>query len=974
MRWRRIPVAELPIGTVTFLFTDVEGSTHLWERDPTAMRAATARHDAIVEEQVARRSGVVVRPRGEGDSRFAVFGRASDAVAAAAALQGALCAEVWPTPQPLRVRLALHTGEADLRDGDYYGAAVNRCARLRAIAHGGQVLLSQATYDLVRDALPGGVRVRDAGEHRLTDLIRPERVFQLLRADLPADFPPLRSLDAYPHNLPVQLTSFVGREREIADVTARLAAHRLVTLTGTGGCGKTRLALEVAAPLVDDFADGVWHVELAPLADPALVALTVAAVVGVQEQPDQPLVVTLVDALRPKRPLLILDNCEHLIEACARLAEALLRGCPRLQILATSREALGVAGEVAWRVPSLPIPSPGWTPAAAHDPAALIGFDGIRLFVERARLVDPEFRVTGSNAAVLAQICWRLDGIPLAIELAAARVKMLPVERIAARLDDQFRLLAGGSRTALPRQQTLRATIDWSYNLLAEPERRLFRCLAAFVGGWSLEAAEAMCAQAGLAEPDVFDVLTQLVDKSLVQVETPAGEERCRLLETIRQYGRDRLVDAGEAESVRNRHFDWFLALAERAEPELIGPRQVAWLDHLETEQDNLRAALAWGLDSRPAIMGLRLAGALWRWWHVRDRESEGLDWLRRALAAPGAEAPTAARAKALQGIHELGESGIQAAPAEQLRAAEESLKICQEIGDRVGVAWSMSLVGRQRSHETDKSRAESILEQALALARQERARWVMAQALEGLGVLAGARDDLPLARQHFEASRELFRDLGDRRAIVSACSWAGAAAGLLGDFATARARLSEALSISRELRSRGRISFVLRLLAALALREGDYAQSRAFLEEGLAIARDIGVRWLNGSGLVCAGWLARAEGDAARATALTTDALRLLDAAVVHIGIARCLRNLGVLAVEAGQARRGACLLGASERGGDFEQFLSRLLDDPPAYEATRSAARAMLGDHEFALAWAEGQAMTREQAIAYALEEDRE
>jgi non-specific serine/threonine protein kinase len=791
--------------------------------------------------------------------------------------------------------------------------------------------------------------------------------------------------DTRRHNLPVELTSFVGRSTEMADVIRLLRAHRLVTLTGTGGCGKTRLALRVAGPVVSEFAHGIWHVELAPLADPNLVAQTVAAVLGVQEQSDQALLDTLVDTLQAKRLLLILDNCEHVIEVCARLAEALLRGCPMVQILATSREALSVAGEVAWRVPSLPIPPQRSLPADVIDLAALSRFDGIQLFVERACLVDPGFALTESNAPIVAQICWRLDGIPLAIELAAARIKMLSIERIAVRLDDQFRLLTGGSRTALPRQQTLRATIDWSYNLLSEFERRLLRFLAVFAGGYSPEAAEAVCS-VGVGEgsrspdtryptpetPSVFDLLTQLIDKSLVQVDKREGEERYRLLETIRQYARDRLIDAGESESVRDRHFDWFLELAEWVEPELIGPEQVAWLDRLETDHDNFRAALAWGLDSRPAVEGLRLAGALWRLWHVRDRQTEGLDWLRRTLTAPGAEIATTARAKALQGVVELTLFEAGGRSAEQARAAEESLAICQDVGDRAGSAWSMNMVGRDAISQGDYARAESLLEQALVLAREEKARWVMAQVLEGLGNLALVRSNLLVARQRFEESLALFRDLGDRRAIAASCMWIGNDAVLLGDYVVARARLGEALSISRELHSQSWCGFTLLELAALARIEGSYEQSRLFIEEALAIARDIGARWLHGWGLASAGWLARAEGDNPRATALTTAALRLFNAAVISRGIDGCLLNLGILAVEVGQVGRGARLLGASDPMGDLDRVTYGLvLGNHEAHLAYKATARTMLGDREFEMAWAEGQAMILDQAVAYALEE---
>jgi predicted ATPase/class 3 adenylate cyclase len=570
---------ELPTATVTFLFTDVEGSTRLWEEHPTAMREALARHDALIEAGVEQHGGVVVRPRGEGDSRFAVFARATDAVAAAVAIQQALHGEVWPLPTPLRVRMALHTGEADLRDGDYYGSVVNRCARLRATAHGGQTLLSQVTAALVGDSVSSGVGLRDLGEHRLADLQRPERVFQIVAAGLPAEFPPLRSLESVPHNLPLQLTSFVGREREMAEVAHLLGQTRLLTLTGVGGTGKTRLALQVAADQLAEYPQGVWLVELAPLADQALVPQTVAAVLGVREDGRRPLLATLTDVLRPKHLLIVLDNCEHLIDACAQLTDALLRACPKVQVLATSREALGIAGETSWRVPSLALSETDGQPAVE----ALRQVEAVRLFVERAVAAQSRFALTPVTAPLVVQVCRRLDGIPLALEMAAVRLRGLSVEQLADRLDQRFRLLTGGSRTALPRQQTLQATVDWSYSLLTPEEQALFARVSVFARGFTLEAAEAVCAGGVIAAADVLDLLVRLVEKSLVVADDgEAVSTRYRLLETLRQYGRERLVASEEAATVHGNHAAYFLALAEQAERAWHGPEQVAWLGRLE--------------------------------------------------------------------------------------------------------------------------------------------------------------------------------------------------------------------------------------------------------------------------------------------------------------------------------------------------------------------------------------------------------
>ena len=505
--------------------------------------------------------------------------------------------EPWPEPVRIRVRMALHTGAAEVRDNDYFGQPLNRVARVLAAGHGGQVLLSLATRELVQDRLPAGLALRDLGERRLKDLIRPERIYQLVASDLPAEFPPLKTLDARAHNLPIQLTSFVGREQEMQDVKGLLGASRLVTLIGSGGAGKTRLGLQVSADLIDDFADGVWLVELAPLTDPRLVPQTMATVLGIKEQPGAAITDTLTKELRNKELLLILDNCEHLVDASARLCQSLLAICAGVHLLVTSRETLRVPGETTYRVPSLPTPDPKTTPSVA----SLTQYAAVRLFIDRAVAVRPEFVVSNANAPALASICHRLDGIPLALELAAARVRSLSVDDIDRRLDQRFRLLIGGSRTALPRQQTLRALIDWSYELLDASERALFGRLSVFAGGWALEAAVHVCGGEGVDASEIADLLTSLADKSLVVVEPAGTSVRYGLLETVRQYARDRLQERGEEARWQARHLACFLALAEEAAPQLMGADQQAWLERLDREIDNLRLALT--RSSAPAAM-----------------------------------------------------------------------------------------------------------------------------------------------------------------------------------------------------------------------------------------------------------------------------------------------------------------------------------------------------------------------------------
>jgi predicted ATPase/class 3 adenylate cyclase len=559
----------LPTGTLTFLFTDVEGSTRLWDLFPEQMRTAMARHDRLIESTVAGHHGSIVRPRGEGDSRFAVFPRASDAVAAAITIQRLMHSEEWPMPAPIRVRAALHTGEADLRAGDYYGNAVNRCARLRSIAHGDQTLLSQATFDLVQETLPGGVRLKDLGTHNLKDLNRSEHIYQIVAAGLPSDFPPLNTASTFHTNLPVAINSFIGRKNELVEINLLLGSNRLLSIVGPGGAGKTRLALQAASSLVDIYKDGIWLVDLAPLSSPSLLVQHINKVLGLREAEIFPPVQILVEYLADKNMLLVLDNCEHLLPSVTPLVEMLLHSAAKLGILATSREPLGLTGERTWPIP--PLSSPELKSGTALD--QLVQFEAVKLFIDRASAVRPDFAVTEENMAALAQICARLDGNPLAIELAAARVRVLSLEEIARRLDDRFHLLVGAP-TANPRQQTLQALIDWSYDLLSEDERTLLRRLSVFKGGWNLAAAEEVCSGGEIGSVRVMDLLAHLVDKSLVVSETYASERRFHFLETILKYSQNQLENSDEPGEYTFRYVQYFLQLAEQSYGALWGPRQ----------------------------------------------------------------------------------------------------------------------------------------------------------------------------------------------------------------------------------------------------------------------------------------------------------------------------------------------------------------------------------------------------------------
>lgn len=959
-----------PTGTVTFLFTDIEGSTKLWQDHSQAMRPALARHDTLAAAIIDQHKGTLIKSHGEGDSLFAVFARATDAVTAAATLQLAFFAEPWSAEVPLHVRFALHTGEADLSEGDYFGSAVNRCARLRAIGHGGQVLVSRTTFEIVQDALPEKVTLRDVGEQRLRDLTRPEHVFQLLHPDLPAEFPPLKSLDAYPNNLPQQLTSFIGREREITEAKRLLSAARLLTLIGAGGCGKTRLSLQVAADVLDQYPDGAWLVELAPISDPALVPQTVASVLGQREQAEQTILQTLTGHLKPKSLLLVLDNCEHLLAAAADLADGLLQNCPSLHVLATSREALGVAGEQRYPVPPLSLPDPKKLPPLE----ALPQYEAVTLFIERARLVQPAFAVTNANAPAVAQVCHRLDGLPLALEMAAARVRLLTPEQIMARLDDRFRLLTGGSRRSLPRQKTLQATIDWSYDLLDGREQAVLRRLSVFAGGWSLEATEAVCADESVAQGDIFDVLASLVDKSLVRSDPQEAEVRYLMLETVCQYTADRLKESGETEAVRARHRDWYMALAEEAELQLTGPQQSIWLSRLEMEHDNLRAALTFSEGQSESVeAGLRLSGALRQFWVIHGHFTEGRHRLGRALEqtrlrhGAGVAFPVA-QAKALLAAGILAHYQDEQETAGKLTAG--SLTIYRQLGDQKGVADALHGLGNVAFYQDDYQAAQRLAEESLTIKRRLDDQHGIAGSLNNLGQVADQQGDYAAARKLWLESLMIYRQLGDQKGIALSLSNLGEAACALGDYKAAREYSVESLTIDRALGDQRNVAISLNNLGEALYFEGDYEEAREVYDEGLRLCRHRGHQY----GIASASNnLARVEcalGNHGTARAFSQESLTLYRELKYKKGIAYALEGSASLAHAEEQMERGARLFGAAHA---LREAIRTHLTPAEREENDQRIAfvRETLGEDAFTAAWESGQTMTWESAVEYALGE---
>jgi len=811
-----------PTGTITFLFSDIEGSTKKWEEQPETMRVALATHDGLLRRAFESSGGFVFKT--VGDAFCVAFDTAQSALSGALVAQRELRAAEWGEIGELKVRMALHAGAAEHRDGDYFGQSLNRVARILSSAHGGQVLLSLSTQELVRDLLPAGVQLRHLGEHRLRDLARPEQLFQLVAPELPSQFPALRSLESVPNNLPVQLSSFVGREREMAEVKRLLASTRLLTLTGPGGTGKTRLSLQVAADLFDQFREGVWLVEFANINDGALVVETVAAALDLRQEADRPLATTLTGFLRNRQILLIFDNCEHVVAACASLAEMLLRSCPHLRILASSREPLGIAGETAWPLAPLSLPE-HWRDLTADDDAVerLLQYEAVRLFIDRATIARPAFQPTKENVATIAQICWRLDGIALAIELAAARVRVLTLAQIVERLDDRFHLLTTGSRTAVPRQQTLRSLIDWSYDLLTEPERRLFRRLAVFARGRTLEAIEAVCASEGVGSWETVDLLTQLVDKSLVFVEkTPAHGARYFLLESIWDYADEKLREAGEADTFRERHLDYFLAYAERIEPDLRGPQQKAWLERVEFDDMNFRFAVKASLELPGQVAkGLRLMTATQRFVEVRGLFKKAREHAAKLLTHPDAAPRDAIRARA------LAAAGRSAWVADDMAATlalhTEALEIFRELADTRGTAQALADLAFHAFDAGDLPRAHALIDEAAALAAPLGDPRLTALVQHVRGVLAAAESDFARALALDEESHALYRQVGDTWLAIIAAWGVGVNAAMLGRFETARTHLAECLQVGLDLGNRWGASYPIEALGFVAIAERKY-------------------------------------------------------------------------------------------------------------------------------------------------------
>jgi predicted ATPase/class 3 adenylate cyclase len=810
----RSRAVSLPVGTLTFLFTDIEGSTRLVAALGPAFGPLLERHHALLRAAIEDAGGVEVST--EGDAFFAVFQSAVAAVTAAAAAQRSLAAEPWPSNVgAIRVRMGLHTGEGVLGGDDYVGLDVNRAARIAAAAHGGQILVSAATSTIVRGSLRGDLRLRELGEFRLKDLDAPERLVQLSGPGLADDFPPLRTLET-PSNLPAEMTSFVGREREVGDVCELVRRSRLVTLTGPGGSGKTRLSLRVAEQLRPEYPGGAFFVELAAISDAGLIATTIAQAIGLREDPQRPVVEVLEAHLRDLHMLLVADNFEQVVDG-APLVGRLLGTAPHLAVLASSREVLHLRGEQEYPVPPLGVPDA----SALPPPESLTRFDAVALFIQRARAVLPDFELDAQNAGAIAAICIRLDGLPLAIELAAARCKLLDPVAILSRLDRSLALLTSSARDVPERQRTLRGAISWSYDLLDTPERTLFRRLAVFVGGCTVGGATAICDPDDELGLDILDALGSLHDKSLLKrVGSPDGEPRFLMLETIRDYGLERLIEDGEAELVLRRHEDYFVALARAAEPELLGTHPTEWLDRLEAEQDEIRAAIQRAADDGRIEIALDTAAALWRFWQQRGHLVEGRETLRALLDQPTAASPTKARARALGGFG--GVAYWQADTAAAGQAYAEAVNIERGLGDQAGLAEALYNAGFVDTLNGDGLRARAEYDEAIRIYEAIGDGRGLLNVREALVFILLHSGDLSAARAVQRQTLADFRITGEPLRIGSALSVGTMIDMLDGKFDAAHESLDEALAMFRAAGDMQRVSSLLTMAASLALGEGD--------------------------------------------------------------------------------------------------------------------------------------------------------
>jgi predicted ATPase/class 3 adenylate cyclase len=955
---------ELPTGTVTLLFTDIEGSTRL-------LQQVGNRYDGILTECRQLLRAAFHRWNGDevdtqGDAFFVAFTRATDAVAAAVEMQRALAAHPWPEDATVQVRIGLHTGEPLRSAEGYVGLDVHRAARIMSAGHGGQVLLSQTTRDLVEHDLPDGVSLRDLGAHRLKDLVHPSHLFELVISGLPADFPPLKTLDTHQDNLPLQPTSLIGREQEVTEISALLKQPemRLLTLLGPGGIGKTRLAIAVATQMRSFYVGGTCFVGLAALSDPQLVVSTIARELGLRESGNRPPLEQVQAFVGEQQFLLVLDNFEQLVTA-AEVLEALLASCPGLSILVTSRAVLHLSAEQVVPVSPLALPS-----LSTFEDEDIAESAAMTLFVQRARNILPSFHLTPTNARAIAEVCVRLDGLPLAIELAAARVKLLPPQALLARLSQRLHLLTGGPRSLPVRQQTLRRTIQWSYDLLGPQEQALFHLLSVFVDGWTLDAAEALCQDISQADLDVLNTLSALLDNSLIQSDEEGAEEsRFLMLQTVREYGLERLRASGELERIRVAHARYFLALAEQAGPELHGPNQALWVARLEREHDNLREALEWALEqvrdeqaAERREIGMRLGAELKAFWLIRGHYREARTILERALAV-GEGTSTALRARVLLAIASVADYQGDIDRIEVV--AQQSLALSRELEDTCGIAESLGSLAAAAWLRGKIVEAISLHEEQVRLLRQVGEPGEVAEALFLLAEHVSTHGEYARGQALFEEALALFRQAGNELRVggtlVHSAAWLWFT---LGDLATMRQRLQEGQALITKVGDRAWSAECFWVAALLTLSEGEPERASSLAQESLSIYREMGDPWFSAWSLHILGRIEIQRGELPAARTYYQQSLELNQQIGEKWMTPFNLEGLASVVAAQGELQWAAQLWGAAEALRKAMD-VPRLPVDRDCYEQAVGAAQAQLGEEAFASAWQEGWMMKLEQVL---------
>jgi predicted ATPase/class 3 adenylate cyclase/DNA-binding CsgD family transcriptional regulator len=957
---------ELPKGTVTFLFTDIEGSTRLLRRVGESYVDVLEACRHLQRKAFHLFHGHEVDT--QGDAFFVAFARASDALSAAVDIQRSLASQVWPERIAVRVRMGLHTGEPQLTSEGYIGLDVHRAARIMSAGHGGQILLSQTTRDLVEHDLPNVVSLHDLGIHRLKDLEHPSHLYQLVVEGFPVDFPPLKTLDLHTHNLPVQLTPLIGREREVAAVELLLHREdvRLLTLTGPGGAGKTRLGLQVAAELIEEYSDGVFFVNLAPIHDPVFVIPAIAQTLTVRENGGQPLFELLKAALRDKQILLLLDNFEYVVNAAISLTE-LLAACPRLKIMVTSRMALHMQAEQEFAVPPLTLPDPRHVPSRI----ALSRYEAVALFVLRVQTIIPDFQITNANAPVITEICLRLDGLPLAIELAAARMKLFSPQALLARLGQRLHILTGGAHELPERQHTLRNTIEWSYHLLGIEEQRLFRQLAVFSGGCTLQAVEAMSAAAGKQDAYILDVMTSLIDKCMVQriIQRVEEEPRFVMLETIREYGLEVLAASGETEVTQRIHAEYFVQYAEEAAKEVDGPQQAEWFERLEQEHENVRNVLKWSLEPTPAketkhrlTIALRLAGALRKFWVVRGHIAEGLSYLEKVLAKGEGIISTSQRARALDQAGGFARFLGDLNRAEEL--LRESLQLRRELADARGIAATLNRLGMVAIGRYDFPAARSLTEEALALFKEQGDQTRIPWALSQLAEIACEQGNYIQASSLCEECLARYKAQGNTIEVGNSLCQLGRVHLLSGgDLEEAHALFNEGLALLRDVGDDA--SYALAFAGHIILLRGDLFTAHLQAEESISKARETGDPENLAIALALLGRVKTIQGDLAVAFACYKESLTIANQVQLKGVLASDIEGLAAVFVVQGAFAWAARLWGAAEA---LREAAGTPL--PPIYrheyEQSVAAAHSQLGKQLFLAAWAEGRNMIMEQVLA--------